>query len=183
MSKLDNFHMMTAWILSQESSCASNRVGAIVVKDNRIISTGYNGTKKGVKNCKDHSKDMGWLLEDGKLNPYFRLSHRRWTLMNEYHAEQNAFDNITRLGISSVGSTVFTTLSPCIECCKRISNLGVERVVYSEEYDNADMDWKEFLEHNGVVVNRITKEELNKNYNFIDVNQIEYFLVGEKNDK
>lgn len=172
--------MMTAWILSQESSCASNRVGAIITKDDRILSSGYNGTRTGTINCNEHAKNKGWLNDDGKLKPTFRLDHRKWSLMNEYHAEQNAIDNITRLGISSVGCTIFTTLSPCIECCKRISNLGIIRVVFSEHYDNEDESWIPFLEGNGIKVERISKEELSKKYNFINAQNLEHYNIAKE---
>lgn len=176
LQKLDIFHMSTAWILSQESKCISNRVACVIVKDNRIISSGYNGTKSGHKNCCDHAKDMGWT-EDGKhLLSKHRLKHREWSSVNEYHAEQNAIDSASRMGVPLGGSTLYVNVSPCLECCKRITNIGIKRVVYSVEYDNANKEWKDRLSEHGIEVDQITVDDLDK-HGHLDFKNIEYFMV------
>lgn len=175
--KMDIFHMTTAWILAQNSSCCSKKVGAILVNDNRILSSGYNGTRKGVKNCGDHAKEMGWSINGINLSSENRSFHREWSMKNEYHAEQNALDNASRLGIPIKDCSLFVTISPCIECCKRISNVGINRLVYSEEYDFSDNEWKKFLEDSGVLVERITLKELGNAQDFLNVENLKYDMV------
>lgn len=108
--------MATIW--SENSYCVRRRVGAIMVKDNMIISDGFNGTPSGFANvCEDN---------DGVTFPYV------------LHAEANAITKVARSNNSSEGSTLYVTASPCVECSKLIIQAGIRRVVYAEKYRLTD---------------------------------------------
>jgi len=107
-----------AYIWAQNSYCQRRKVGALIVRDNMIISDGYNGTPAGFPNqCED---------ENNKSFPYV------------LHAEANAITKIARSNNSSQGATLYVTSSPCIECAKLIIQSGIKRVVYGEPYRLAD---------------------------------------------
>ncbi len=112
--KLDGRYLRMARIWAENSYCKRRQVGAIVVKDNRIISDGYNGTPSGFENvCED---------ENSVTKPYV------------LHAEANAITKLARSHNNSDGSTIYITASPCIECAKLIIQSGIKRVVYGENY-------------------------------------------------
>lgn len=115
---LDSRYIRMAKIWAENSYCKRRQVGALLVKNNTIISDGYNGTPAGFKNvCED---------EDGHTLPYV------------LHAEANAITKIARSGNSSEGATLYVTTSPCIECSKLIIQAGIARVVFSEYYRLSD---------------------------------------------
>lgn len=176
IDKMDVFHMTSAWLLSQYSQCASKKVGAIIVKDNRVVSSGCNGTKTGYVNCCDYARSEGWLKEqDGieYLKEDCRQLHREWSAKYEYHAEQNALDSALRNNISIQGATIFINISPCIECCKRLSNVGISKIIFSESYDRTCNDWIKYLNDVGVEVEQLPlsklKEEIGHMVNFDSV--------------
>ena len=111
-----------AEIWAENSYCKRRKVGALIVKNNMIISDGYNGTPSGFENiCED---------ENGVTKPYV------------LHAEANAITKLARSSNNSEGSTLYITDSPCIECAKLIIQAGIKRVVYAREYrltDGADL--------------------------------------------
>ena len=151
-----------AHTISTESKCVSHQVGAIIVKDDRIVSTGYNGTPSGMINCCDHARNEGWVEpkyspihpHDNiiKLNQDYRQNHVEWSRKNEIHAEINAIVFAAKFGISIQGATMYTTISPCIECSKAIIQSGIKRLVCSAEYDRAEKDWKGFISGSGIQV-------------------------------
>jgi dCMP deaminase len=105
------------------SHCTRKKVGALVVRDNMIISDGYNGTPSGFPNpCEDTQGDTHWYV---------------------LHAEANAILKIARSANDAKGSTLYITLSPCKECCKLILQAGIRRLVYINEYK--DITGLEFL--------------------------------------
>ena len=116
--ELDSRYLRMARIWSENSYCQRRRVGALIVKDKRIISDGYNGTPSGFENvCED---------EDYLTKPYV------------LHAEANAITKIARSNNNSDGSTLYVTDSPCVECSKLIIQAGIRRVVYAREYRLTD---------------------------------------------
>lgn len=116
--ELDSRYLRMARIWSENSYCQRRRVGALIVKDKRIISDGYNGTPSGFENvCED---------EDHLTKPYV------------LHAEANAITKIARSNNNSDGSTLYVTDSPCVECSKLIIQAGICRVVYAREYRLTD---------------------------------------------
>lgn len=111
---LDARYLRMAFIWAENSYCHRRRVGALLVKDNMIISDGFNGTPSGFENkCED---------EQGVTYPYV------------LHAEANAITKVACSHNSSEGSTLYVTTSPCMECSKLIIQAGIKRVVFSEMY-------------------------------------------------
>ena len=117
-SLLDKRYLRMARIWAENSYCQRRQVGAIIVKDQMIISDGFNGTPSGFENiCED---------ETGVTKPYV------------LHAEANAITKVARSNNSSDGSTLYVTASPCLECAKLIIQAGIKRVVYNELYRITD---------------------------------------------
>ena len=129
-TKFDQRYLEMARIWAKNSYCTRRQVGALVVKNNMIISDGYNGTPSGFENvCED---------DNGVTKPYV------------LHAEANAITKLARSSNNSEGSTIYITASPCIECAKLIIQAGIRRVVYGEKYRL--MDGIELLERAGIEV-------------------------------
>ena len=114
MNKFDEKYLRLAKIWSTNSYCKRRQVGALLVKDNMIISDGYNGTPSGFENVYED--------ENGVTKPYV------------LHAEANAITKIARSGNSANGATLYVTASPCMECSKLIIQSGIKRVVYCDDY-------------------------------------------------
>lgn len=115
---LDRRYLRMAKIWAENSYCVRRKVGALMVKDQMIISDGFNGTPSGFENiCED---------ENGFTKPYV------------LHAEANAITKVARSNNSSEGSTLYITASPCVECSKLIIQAGIKRIVYNELYRVAD---------------------------------------------
>lgn len=111
---LDKRYLRMARIWAENSYCQRRQVGAIIVKDQMIISDGFNGTPSGFENvCED---------ESGTTKPYV------------LHAEANAISKVARSYNSSNGATLYVTASPCLECAKLIIQAGIKRVVFNELY-------------------------------------------------
>ena len=123
-SKWDNRFMDMALVVSEWSSCyQDNRhVGAVIVKDKRILTTGYNGAPAGIKRC----TEKGECLRK-KLNI---PSGTRHELCYAVHAEQNAIAQAAKQGISVAGATLYCTHQPCVICAKMIINSGISKVFY-----------------------------------------------------
>lgn len=125
----DEYFMNIAKVVSSRSNCMKRQVGAIIVRDKRIVSTGYNGTPRGIKNCNEGGcKRCNSFAESG-------------TKLDECicsHAEENAIVQAAYHGISIRGGTLYTTYSPCLNCTKMIINAGIVEVVYNEAYPLAD---------------------------------------------
>lgn len=128
MDKWDKRFMDMAVQIGGWSSCfqENRHVGAIIVKNKRIIATGYNGAPQGIKSCADKGvclrKEQG--IESGT----------RQELCYAVHAEQNAIIQAARVGCSVEGCTLYCTHQPCVICAKIIINSGISRVVYKEGY-------------------------------------------------
>ncbi len=131
-------------IIKKRSTCLRRDVSAIIVKDNRIISTGYNGSPKGVKHC----EEVGCIRE--QLNV---PSGQRHELCRGIHAEQNAIIQAAVYGVSISDATLYVSHSPCVLCAKMIINAGIKNVKYLEGYpDESSM---EILSEAGVVVEKL----------------------------
>lgn len=131
-------YMKTAQIFSELSHARRLHVGAIVVKDDRIISIGYNGMPAGWdNNCEEEVR-----YEDGGVS----LKTKPEVL----HAESNAISKLARSSESGLGADIFITHSPCLDCAKLIYQSGINRVWYGEQYRNTE--GIEFLKKSGVTV-------------------------------
>jgi dCMP deaminase len=124
-NELDKTFLKIAIEFSKHSKCVSKKVCALLVKDNRIISLGLNGTLPGFKNCSD--------IFD--ISNFDREEHHKWSLKNELHAEPSAIFYCAKSGISIKNCTLYCTLKPCETCAKDIISCQIKRVVYYKEYD------------------------------------------------
>ena len=142
----DQYFLEIAKTASKRASCfRGKKVGAVLVKDRQILSTGYNGAPKGVKNCLELDECM---RDEKGLASGERLEFCRAT-----HAESNALAQAAFQGVSTKGSCLYTTHFPCVLCTKLLINAGVKEIVYTEE-ENDELS-KGFLEEAGVKVRKI----------------------------
>ena len=132
MEKFDSKYLQMARIWATNSHAVRNKVGALIVKDGMIISDGYNGTPSGFDNCCEIEERTWDLDSEGDYSEYVHLVTKPEVL----HAEANAITKVAKSTNSSEGSTLYVTLSPCLECAKLIIQSGIKRVVYFEEYRN-----------------------------------------------
>ena len=121
----DAYFMKIAEDVSTRAICVKRRVGAVVVKGNQILATGYNGAPKGFKHC----------TEDTCLRKKLKVpSGERHELCRGLHAEQNAIIQAAVHGVSIEGGTMYCTYQPCVICVKMIVNAGILRLVYAGGY-------------------------------------------------
>ena len=121
----DEYFMEIAHVVAKRSNCIRRSVGAVIMKDNHILSAGYNGTPKGVKNCfAGGCPRCAGTVESG--------THLEECLCT--HAEQNAICQAACYGNSISGGTIYITISPCVTCAKLIINAGLREVVYGGDY-------------------------------------------------
>jgi len=121
----DEYFMEMAHIVSKRSTCLRRKVGAILVKDKHILSTGYNGAPKGFKHC----SEVGCIRVKKDIPP-----GERHELCRGLHAEQNAIIQAAVFGVSITDSTLYCTSTPCVVCVKMLINAGVKEIIYSGEY-------------------------------------------------
>ena len=128
MDKWDKRFMEAARLVSTWSSCyqENRQVGAVIAKNKRILTTGYNGASSGIKNCKERGECLR-----RKLGIASGTQHE---ICYATHAEQNAIIQAARLGVSIAGATLYCTHQPCVICAKMIINSGISRVVYAQGY-------------------------------------------------
>ena len=143
--------MKMAYLVSEWSSChrQGRSIGAVIVKDKRVMTTGYNGAPAGFPTC----KERGVCLRD-ELNIE---SGTRAEVCYAIHAEQNAILQAAKLGISIDGATLYCTHQPCSICAKMIINVGIKRVIYEQGYP--DPFTLELFEQAGVTLERYEPEE------------------------
>ena len=128
MNKWDKRFMELTEMVATWSSCyqVNRHVGAIIVKDKRVMTTGYNGAPAGVRSCVQKGECLRRKLDIP--------SGTKHELCFAVHAEQNAIIQAARSGISLIGATLYCTHQPCVICAKMIINAGIERVVYKDGY-------------------------------------------------
>ena len=131
----DEYFMEIAAVVAKRSNCLRRSVGAVIMKDNHILSAGYNGTPKGVTNC----FEGGCPRCAGKVASGTHLEECLCT-----HAEQNAICQAAFHGSAVRGATIYVTLSPCLTCAKLIVNSGIAEVVYGGDYAFLDTVKKMF---------------------------------------
>jgi dCMP deaminase len=145
----DAYFMGIAQVVATRSNCIKRHVAAVIVKDKRIVSTGYNGTPRGVKNCSEggcprcnNFADSGTKLDECLCS----------------HGEENAIVQSAYHGISIKGTTLYTTFSPCLTCAKMIVNAGIVEVVYNEAYPVQEAPAK-LLSDAGVILRQCKLEK------------------------
>ena len=131
----DEYFMDIARQVARRSTCPRAAVGALIVRDKRILTTGYNGSPMGLPHC----TDVGCLMVEGHC-------------VRTLHAEQNAIIQAALHGLSVNESTIYVTHQPCLSCAKMIINAGIVRVVYAGDYP--DLQARTFLSEAGVALVR-----------------------------
>jgi len=121
----DEYFMKIAEIVSTRSTCLRRNVGAVIVKDNHILATGYNGAPKGFKHC----EEVGCIREEKKIP-----RGEKHELCRGLHAEQNAIIQAAVFGVSIKNGIIYTTHFPCSVCSKMIVNAEIKEIVYKEYY-------------------------------------------------
>lgn len=121
----DEYFINIADLVKERSTCLRRKVGAVIVLNNRILTTGYNGAPPGAVHC----EDIGCLREAMKIP-----SGERHELCRALHAEQNAVIQAAKHGISIEGATIYTTTYPCVICSKILIASGIKRIVYKGGY-------------------------------------------------
>ncbi|MFA5410588.1 MAG: cytidine/deoxycytidylate deaminase family protein [Candidatus Omnitrophota bacterium] len=139
----DEYFLEVARLVSKRATCLRRMVGAVLVKDKRILATGYNGAPSGLRHC----IDTGCLREKLKIP-----SGQRQELCRALHAEQNALIQASVYGVSTKGSTLYATNQPCVICAKMLINAGVREIVIADGYP--DKLAKKFLREAGIKVRK-----------------------------
>lgn len=137
--RLDVMYLKIASLIAEQSYCTKRHVGAIIVKDGAIISTGYNGTISGFENVCEYRNEAGEL----KTKP------------DVLHAETNAITKVACSTISTEGATIYVTCSPCIECAKLIIQSKITRVVYNTMFSK--LEGLELLQKANVICEQIVE--------------------------
>ena len=137
----------TLWrlrVVSRRSTCLRRNVGAVIVKDKRILATGYNWAPSGLPHC----------IEVGCLREQLGVpSGQRHEMCRGLHAEQNAIIQAAKYGIPVEGSTIYSTTEPCSLCAKMLINAGIKRIVYQNAY--ADELSRQLLSEAGIIVEHL----------------------------
>jgi len=124
----ENYFLEIAQVVAKRASCLRRKIGAVIVKDNRILATGYNGVPKGLQHCSERG-----CYRDLHAIP----SGQRHELCLGLHAEQNAILQAALHGVSIKDSIIYITHQPCIICCKMIINAGIKQVIFQGDYPDA----------------------------------------------
>ncbi len=147
----DEYFMLAAKLVSVRSTCNSRKIGAVIVKSNRILTTGYNGAVHGGPHCIDRGPDFCLRRSIGAHDA------DKYNYCISSHAEVNAIDQAARFGISLEGSVLYCTLEPCNWCFKQLVQAGIREIYYEEAYDSKnkefDLYWRKIMEsHEGIQV-------------------------------
>ena len=128
MNKWDERFMRLAETVAEWSSCyqPNRQIGAVIAKDKRIITTGYNGAGAGIKSCKERGECLRRTLNIP--------SGTRAELCYAIHAEQNAIIQAAKLGVSIDGATLYCTHQPCVICARIIINSGIKKIIFKYGY-------------------------------------------------
>lgn len=140
----DSYFIELTDVVKKRSTCLRRQVGAVIVKDNHILSTGYNGVPTKIRHC----SEVGCLREQLKVP-----SGERHELCRGLHAEQNAIIQAAHHGVSINGGTIYTNTKPCSICTKMIINAGIKRIVYQTDY--ADRLADELLSETDIILHKI----------------------------
>ena len=140
----DEYFLEVAGLVAKRATCLRRQVGAVLVKDKKILSTGYNGAPSGL----DHCFDIGCIRQKLKIP-----SGERHELCRGLHAEQNVILQAALYGTSTRGSILYITNQPCAICAKMLINAGIKEVIIADGYP--DKLAQDFLKQAGIKVKRI----------------------------
>jgi dCMP deaminase len=144
----DSYFMQIAQLVKTRATCPRLSVGAVLVRDRRILATGYNGAPRGMEHCPEGGPQHDWPTG------CMRAGH----CIRSLHAEQNALLQAAYIGVSCAASTIYVTNQPCNGCAKMIVNAGVEKVIYEGEYP--DEFAKQIFRESGLQVFRFRDDRL-----------------------
>lgn len=145
----DEYFLNLVQLVGTRGTCDRGRSGCVIVKDRRILSTGYVGSPMGIKHCDEIGHEMHTVThEDGKESRH---------CIRTTHAEQNAIVNAARFGIALEGATLYCQMTPCYVCAKIIINAGIKRVVCVKDY-HAGARSKEIFQEAGIVYDLANEE-------------------------
>jgi len=133
--KWDEYFMLLARLVAMRSTCNSRKVGCILVKDKRVIATGYNGALPGLPHCCDMGPTFCYR-RSMNIQGFEKYEHCR-----AVHAEANAVAQASRLGISTLGAYAYVTLFPCYSCFKLLISAGITRIYYELPYEDDRIDF------------------------------------------
>ena len=145
----DEYFAKIAFLVAERSTCRRHHVGAVVVRDRHILTTGYNGAPSGVKDC----LELGCLRDERGIT-----SGERHEVCRAIHAEQNAVIQAGLHGVSIQGATIYCTHSPCILCAKILVNAKISRMVVCGAYP--DEDARILLREAGIEFERLDRPDL-----------------------
>lgn len=138
------YFMMLAKLVSARSTCNSRKIGAVIVRSNRILATGYNGAVHGAPHCIDQGPEFCLRRSIGAHDA------DKYNYCISSHAEVNAIDQAARFGISLDGAILYCTLEPCNWCFKQLIQAGIKEIYYEESYDSRnkefDLYWRRIME-------------------------------------
>lgn len=140
--------MRIAMLAASRSTCLRRQVGAVIVKDKKVLATGYNGSPTGLAHC----LDVGCLREEMGIP-----SGQRHELCRAIHAEQNAIIQAATSGVSIKGGVLYSTTFPCILCAKMLINAGIREIYVAEGYP--DELARKMMDEAGVTVHRLAVEK------------------------
>lgn len=135
------YFMFIAKVVSSRSTCNSRPTGCVIVKDKRVLTTGYNGALSGMQHCTDKGPDFCYrrsvgIPDDSKYNT-----------CSSVHSEANAVAQASKYGISLFGSSAYLTLAPCYVCLKLLVSSGIEAIYYEHTYDSLSTDRDKLWSH------------------------------------
>jgi dCMP deaminase len=142
------YFMRIAMLAATRSTCLRRQVGAVIVKNKKVLSTGYNGAPSGLRHC----LDVGCLREEMGIP-----SGQRHELCRAIHAEQNAIIQAATSGVSLEGGTLYATTFPCILCAKMLINAGIREIFVSEGYP--DELSRQMLDEADIAIHRLVVRE------------------------
>jgi len=142
----DKYYMEMAEVAKKRSTCMRRQVGAVIVKNQRILASGYNGAPSGITHCE----------ETGCLRQQLNVpSGERHELCRGLHAEQNAIIQAALHGVSINGSTIYVTHKPCIICTKMMINAGIKKLIYKGDYP--DELSEQMLRDSGIIIEKYSE--------------------------
>jgi len=150
----DEYFMLQAELAKLRSNCMTRHVGAVIVRKNRQLATGYNGTPPGIKNCFEGGCKRCQLRMEGKLESGASLDRCLCS-----HAEANAIMHCAILGIEAgaEGAILYTTFVPCLECTKMAITIGIKKIICLDSYPETNFD---LIKESGIEVIQLEKEKI-----------------------
>ena len=165
-----DYFIQIARLAATQSTCVRLQVGAVLVREGRVISTGWNGVPPGERHCnslswvaltRDDGRDSSMIFADGTLL-HDDEAHHEWSKRNEIHAEANCIASAARFGVKTEGASMVVTTEPCVTCALLLIAAGVSEVVYDKPYDRSEGEGTMKLKSNGVQVVYAGEEKRNE---------------------